>query len=451
MDDSTPDLLDPERVETLLEQGALDELREWLEQLHPADIADVLEQVPVEQAVAVFALLPDYEAGEVLDEANSNLTGALLEAIDDERLADLIEALPSDDAVELLEDLPEEQSERLLALMEPEESRSVRELLAYPEGSAGRLMSTDVAALRAQWTVTQAIDYLRALPDLEKLHYLYVVDVVGRLIGVLPVRALVLNQPQTLIGAIADADVISVRVDTDQEDLAELISKYDFTAIPVVDAQDRLLGVVTVDDALDVLEEEATADIQQLGGSSPLDNPYFSVSVWEMVRKRVGWLLLLFFASFLSSFVLDGFTELTRVFIVLTIFIPLITGTGGNAGSQTVATIIRAISVEEVRVRDLWRVVRREVAVGLLMGVILGSFALLYALLRVADLRVAITLALTLPIVIVWSNVTATVIPLLAERVGIDPTVVSAPMITTIVDATGLLIYLSLARLMLGA
>jgi magnesium transporter len=443
-------MLTPDQLAALLRRGAINQLRALLDEMHPADIADILEQVPPAQAVIAFSLLPDFEAGEVLDEANSDLTAALFDALDDERIADLIEALPSDDAVGLLEDLPEEQMERLLALMEPEESRSVRELLAWPEYSAGRLMRPDVAALRAQWTVAQATDYLRALPDVQRLHYLYVVDVVGRLIGVLPVRALVLNKKDARIGEIANYDVISVSAETDQEDLAELMSRYDFTAVPVVDQEGRLVGVVTIDDALDVLEEEATEDIQQLGGSSPLENPYFSVSVTTMVRKRIGWLLLLFFAALLSSAVLDSFTGLMETFIVLTIFIPLITGTGGNAGSQTVATIIRAISVEEVRFQDLGRVVRKEMSVGILMGILLGMFGFAYALLRSGDWHVGLVVALTLPLVVIWSKVAATVIPLLAERWGIDPTVVSAPMITTLVDASGLLIYLLLATALLG-
>lgn len=446
---ATPELI--QQVRTLIEQGDLDALRTLLAEFHPADVADLLEHLPIEAALEAFRLLPDYEAAEVLDEANSSLTIQLVENVDDERLADLLDVMPMDDAAELLEDLPEETSEKLLGLMEPDESRDVREILSYPEESAGRIMTQDVAALRANWTVTQAFNYLRALPDTETLHYLYVVDVVGRLIGVVPIRNLILAQAETLVEAIAVLNVVAVNVNADQEDIAELISRYDYTAVPVVDDDGILVGVVTVDDALDVLEEEATEDIQQLGGSSPLEQPYFNVSVLTMVRKRVGWLIMLFAASMLSSTVLDRFQALTASFVVLTIFIPLIIGTGGNAGSQTVATIIRAIAVEEVRMNDIWRALRREIAVGLLMGLILGAVGLLYAFLRADQntAEVAIVVALTLPAVVVWSNIAATVIPLMAERLHIDPTVVSAPMITTIVDATGLLIYFTLAYLIL--
>ncbi|MGB1252520.1 MAG: magnesium transporter [Candidatus Promineifilaceae bacterium] len=449
-----------DKIKTLLERRDLATLRALLSQYHPADIADVLERLDAEKAVAAFRLLPNFEASEVLDEANSLLTAELIEKVDDERLADLLDTLPMDDAAELLEEIPDEASDKLLELMEPEERREVKRILSYPERSAGRLMTQDVAVLRAQWTVAQAFDYLRALRDAETLHHLYTVDVVGRLTGVVPIRNLVLAQADTTIGAIAMPNILSVSAETDQEALADLMSRYDYTAIPVVDDEMHLLGVVTVDDALDVIEEEITEDIQQLGGSSPLEQPYFSVSIGTMVRKRVGWLLLLFFASSLSGSVVALFnTRLdATIMATLTIFFTLVIGTGGNAGSQTVATVIRALAIEEVRFSDLGRTLRREVSVGFVMGILLGIigyvFAMLYAIVQPASItnpsQVALVIALTLPVVVMWSTCIATLIPILAEKYAIDATVVSAPMITTVVDATGLLIYYSLALLILG-
>ena len=449
-----------EQITILLRRHETIALKRLLTQYHPADVADVLETLEPEDAVVAFRLLPDYEASEVLDEANSLLTAELIEQVDDERLADLLDTLPMDDAAELLEELPDETSDKLLELMEPEERREVKQILSYPEDSTGRLMTQDVAVLREQWSVAQAIEYLRALPDAETLHHLYTVDVVGRLTGIVPVRNLVLAQAKTLIGTITMPNIVSVSAETDQEELADLISRYDYTALPVVDAENRLLGVVTVDDALDVIEEEITEDIQQLGGSSPLEQPYFSVSIGTMVRKRVGWLLLLFFASSLSGSVVALFnTRLdASIMATLTIFFTLVIGTGGNAGSQTVATIIRALAIEEVRFSDLGRTLRREVTVGLSMGILLGIigyvFAMLYAILQPAaivnPLQIALVVALTLPVVVMWATCIATLIPILAERYAIDATVVSAPMITTVVDATGLLIYYSLALFILG-
>ena len=446
------------QIRALIAQNDLQSLSDLLGQYHPADVADVLEELSAEEAVIAFDQLPTFEASEVLDEANSLLTAELIEKVDDERLAGLLDQLPMDDAAELLDDLPDDTSNRLLQMMDADEQREVRAILSYPEASAGRLMNQDVAVLRANWTIEQAFEYLRALVDTETLHYLYVVDVIGRLVGVVPIRNLILAQPNALIGDISLPDISAANVLTDQEEIAEQIAKYDYTALPIVDSDYILLGVITVDDVLDILQEETTEDIQQLGGSSPLEQPYFQVTVMTMVRKRVGWLLLLFFASLLSGSVVALFSDRlsSAIMATLTVFFTLVIGTGGNAGSQTVATIIRALAVEEVRFGDLGRALRREAAVGLIMGIILGlaafAFATLYGYLRqdslpagVSPVEIALVVALTLPAVVIWSLTIATIIPVLAERFKIDPTVVSAPMITTIVDATGLLIYYSLA------
>jgi magnesium transporter len=336
--------------------------------------------------------------------------------------------------------------------MEHEEADDVREILSYEEETAGRLMTRDVAVLRRQWTAAEAIKYLRSLvpaDETETLHYLYVVDQAYALIGVVPIRALVLAGPDTVIESIMVTDVLTVPVTADQEELAEAVSRYDFVAMPVVGENNELVGVVTVDDILDVVEEEATEDIQRLGGSEPLEQPYFSVSVLQVFAKRLIWLLPLFAISLVTDAVVESNESLTAVFLSLTIFIPVVIGTGGNAGSQTVATIIRAIAVGEVRISDIGRAWRKEVIVGLLLGICLGVAGFVRASLFEEDLRIAIVLALTLPLVVIWSNTVATLVPLVAERFKIDPAVVSAPMITTIVDATGLMIYFGLASLIL--
>ncbi|HZD10325.1 MAG TPA: magnesium transporter, partial [Candidatus Binatia bacterium] len=251
------------------------------------------------------------------------------------------------------------------------------------------------------------------------------------------------------VESIMSPDVVAVPVTADQEELAEFISRYDYFAIPVVDAENKLLGVVTVDDALDVLAEEATEDIQRLGGSEPLANPYFAVSVFQVVRKRIVWLMLLFVASLFTSTVIRAFEEVLAVAVILNAFIPLITGTGGNAGSQTVTTVIRAIAVEDVRISDVGRAWRREVSVGLILGLILGLVGSVIGYVVAGDARIGFVIAGTLPLVVVWSNTVATLVPIAAERLNIDPTVISAPMITTIVDATALLIYFLIAKLIL--
>jgi magnesium transporter len=439
-------------IHTYVEEGRIDELRALINEYHPADIADVLDDLLAEDAVVVFDMLSDEIASEVLDETGSIIRQELVEKVDDERLADLLDGLPMDDAAEFLDELPSDTATRLLSLMEPEEAEDVREILSYENETAGRLMTRDVAALRRQWTVEEALDYLRALArdeDAETIYYLFVVDRENRLIGVVPIRAMLHAQPKATIESIMVPEVITVPVTADQEELAEIVSKYDFVAIPVVDEDNRLLGVVTVDDVLDIVEEEATEDIQRLGGSEPLDQPYFSASVLQVVGKRLIWLLPLFAASIVSDFIVERYEWLTAVFISLTLFLPVVIGTGGNAGSQTVATIIRAIAVGEVRLADFGRAWSREFLVALILGLVLGIAGYVRAILFDSGPGIALVLALTLPLVVIAANTMATLVPLIAERVHIDPAVVSTPMITTIVDASGIFIYFTLAALIL--
>lgn len=443
-------LPDLEQLHDLINRGDLAAVSALLADVHPADIADLLDAINPQDAVALFNLLNVETASEVLDETGSIVRQELLEKVDDEHLADLLDELPMDDAAEFLEDLPAGTASRLLGLMEPEEAQDVRELLRYETETAGRLMTTEIAMLRRQWTTARALDYLRSLTEAETLHYLYVVNRHKQLLGVVPLRNLIMAKADTVIESIMSPDVVTVPVTADQEDLAEFISRYDYYAIPVVDHENKLLGVVTVDDALDVIAEEATEDIQRIGGSEPLANPYFAVSVPQMVRKRILWLMLLFVASLFTSTVIRSFEEVLAVAVVLNAFIPLITGTGGNAGSQTVTTVIRAIAVEDVRLSDVGRAWRREVSVGLLLGIILGLAGAVVGTIVAGDMQIGFVIGITLPLVVVWSNSVATLVPLAAERLNIDPTVISAPMITTIVDATALLMYFLLARWILG-
>ena len=281
MDDMTLNFPPIEEIEQMVAEGRLTELQAQLERIHPADIALLLDELETETAVTVFELLSIEIASEVLDETGGQIRQELVEKVDDERLADLLDELPMDDAAEFLEDLPDEISDRLIGLMEPEEAAEVQELLAYEDETAGRLMNRDVVALRRQWTVNETFDYLRSLEDAETLHYLYVVDRDNKLIGVVPLRRLILSQPDQTIESLMYSDVASVPVTADQEELAEFVTRYDYFVVPVVSENNELLGVVTVDDVLDIFEEEVTEDIQRLGGSEPLDQPYFAVSVFH--------------------------------------------------------------------------------------------------------------------------------------------------------------------------
>ena len=439
-----------EEIEALIEDGKTAVLAELLTHVHPADIADRLDELPQPYAVAVFELLGIEVASEVLDETNSLIRQELVEKVDDERLADLLDELPMDDAAEFLDDLPDPISDRLLELMEPDEAAEVQELLGYEDETAGRLMNRDVAALRRHWTVDETFAYLRSLEDAETLHYLYVVDVDNKLLGVVPLRTLILSQPHETVAEIMSPEVAAVQVEADQEELAELVSRYDYFAVPVVDIHDRLLGVVTADDVIDIFEEEVTEDIQRMGGSEPLTQPYFAVSPFQIVQKRMGWLLMLFIAAILTAKVLQFFEGELQAVLALSFFVPLVTGTGGNAGSQTVATIIRAITLDEVRLSNMFHAWQREVLAALMLGLVMGICGWGVTAVLTQNLQVAWVVAITLPLVVGWAVTIATIVPIIANHYKIDPTVISGPMITTIVDASALLVYFLLAKLLLG-
>jgi magnesium transporter len=440
------------RVETLIAQNALHELQALLSQLHPADVADLLDRLDEDERVRTFKLLDEVTAAEVLDEALDDTTFELVEALPDEQVADLLEILPTDDAAELLSELPPDLSQTLITLMEPDEATEVQKLLAYEDETAGRLMTEKVVKVRRRWTVEETIQYLRTLdPETETFAYLYAVDDDDRLTGVIPLRRLLTAPPGAILHDIVDPQVVSVGVDTDQEDVARLVAHYDFAAIPVVDRKGQLTGVITHDDVVDILAEEATEDIQRFGGSQPLDKTYLSEGVATIARKRIGWLLMLLLTATLTSSVVKLFQADLAQVAALTLFVPMLIGTGGNAGSQTTATVIRALSVGEVRPRDALRVFWHEVRTGMLMGIVMSAAAFGYALMwNGGQQDLALAVSLSISAILLWAVGMGALLPLVAARVGIDPTVVSGPMMSTLVDATGLFIYFSIARLVLG-
>ncbi len=434
----------------LLETHELEALRHYLTDQHPADIADLLETLDDEQRIAIFNLLQFDVAAEVLDETRTEVTRDLIDAIPAEKAADLLEAMPSDDAAELLSELHEDRAGSLLGLMEPDDAAAVQTLLAYPEDTAGRLMMTQVARLKAAWTIDRALQYMRSLdPDMETLAYLYVVNGGDQLVGVVPVWNLLTAQPDKHIKDVMDPSVVSVKVDTDQEEVARLVSQYDFFAIPVVDADGRFMGIITHDDVIDILQDEFTEDAQRFGGSQPLEQGYLSTPVWIVWRKRIGWLLVLFLTEMMTGTVLRYYQNELQAVVALSFFIPLLIGTGGNAGSQTTSTIIRALAVGEVRFKDTWRLLWHEARTGLMLGALMGLVGVVRALMWNSPMALAITVGVALFTIVVWANIIGSILPPLADHLHIDPTVISGPVMSTLVDATGLMIYFTVARIIL--
>jgi magnesium transporter len=444
-------LVTPDDVKRFIAENATDELKELLVQLHPADIADLLDNLDEQERLVVFKLLDTTTAAEVLDEALDDTTFGLIEAVPDERIADLLEILPMDDAAELLSELPPERSKELIALMEPKEATEVQTLLGYEDETAGRLMTEKVVRARRRWTVQETIEHLRHLdPEAETFVYLYTVDDDNHLTGVVPLRRLLTAPPDATLGELVEPDVIVVGVDTDQEEVARLVARYDLAAIPVLDREGHLAGIITHDDVVDIVAEETTEDIQRLGGAQPLEHNYLATRVTTVVRKRIGWLLLLFITETLTGSVIRLYAGEIEKVVALSFFIPLLIGTGGNAGSQTTSTITRALATEEITLSDALRVWWHEGRVGLFLGLGMGVVAFIRALTWGAGDALALTVALAIMAIVLWANNMGSLLPLLAVRLGIDPAIVSGPMMSTLVDATGLLIYFSIARIVLG-
>jgi magnesium transporter len=425
-------------------------LRQWLAETSTLDVADELARLePAEKAVP-FRLLDRDRALAVFEALDPAHQQQVLEGLRDETVRSLVEDMDPDDRARLLDELPAKVARRLLNGLSPAERAMTAVLLGYPEDSAGRIMSPEFVNLRASMTVADAFAKVRRLaPQAETIYTLPVTDDQRRLMGVVSLRDLVVNPLDARVADLMATDVLAAHVDDDQEEAARLIAEADLLDLPVLDSEDRLVGVITVDDAVEVLEEEASEDQVRLGASEPLDRPYLDMGVWRLARKRAVWLLVLVVAATLTVNVLQAFEGTLESVVTLALFIPLLIGAGGNSGSQAATTVIRAMAIGEVRFADLPRIIWREARVGLLLGLMLAAAGFVPVAV-VFGTDIAVVVALTLVTICAWATFAGSMLPLLARRIGIDPAVVSAPMITTLVDASGLVIYLLIARAILG-
>jgi magnesium transporter len=432
-----------------LENDDLLEATRLIEALLPADQAELMEELELPEQVALLSQLGATESADVLEQMEDEVAARLVASLPTEKLVPIVNEMEPDEIADLLGDIQPRQAQEILAQLDnPEE---VRPLLLHPDESAGGLMTSEYLALRRRMTVRDALGAVRAWGnDNSSLYYVYILDEQGQLSGVTDLVTLISSRPDALLMDIMQADVISVDVDVDQEQCAELMARYDLIALPVISDGNILLGVITVDDVLDVLVEEATEDIQKFGGAQPLGVPYLLTKTTSVFQKRVGWLFLLFMTESLTGTVLRNFEEELQTVVALSFFIPLLIGTGGNAGSQTTSTIIRALAVGEMHMRDALRAIWHETGVGLLLGAAMAVVAYIRALTWGSSSGLSITVALSILTIVVWANLLGAILPTLAMRFKIDPTVVSGPVMSTLVDATGLFLYFSIAKAILG-
>lgn len=432
-----------------LEENDLATASSVIEALRPADQAEVFSDLDDEQQNILLPQINPADAADIIEELYDEEAAELAVQLPLKTLVRIVDEMEPDEAADLLDDMKPAQARAVLARLEA--AHQVKPLIDYPDDTAGGLMTSAYIALQRRWTAQQSIAAIRAWhPDEETIYYLFVTDRLQRLVGVINLRQLIVANPKTTIRELMDPDVVYVTPDTDQEDCADLMMRYDLLALPVVDPDNKyILGVITIDDLVDVLQLEASEDIQRLGGAEPLDRAYLDTGVLAITRKRIGWLLILLLTATLTGGVMAMFQGALEAVVALTIFIPLLIGTGGNAGSQTTTTIIRAMAVGDIEWHDGWRVLRHEIGVGLVLGLGMALVALILAAVWVQDVQLAVAVAVSILCIVVWSTSAGSVLPLVVQRLGIDPTVVSGPLMSTMVDATGLFIYFSVASLIL--
>lgn len=451
------ELLGPDIEEMLLKRDFAG-LKEGIADWESAEIADMLLSLQPDDRVILFRLLPRDVAADVFADLPTDEQIELLENLTTERTRLLLEELAPDDRTELFEELPANVTQTLLNLLPAGELKIARQLLGYPEDSVGRLMTPDYIAVQPHWRIAEALEYIRKYGhDAETVNVIYVVDEKGRLIDDLRLRQLIFADPNERIKDIVDGHFIALSAYDDQETAAQQIQKYDRIALPVTDSEGVLLGIVTVDDMLDVIQEEATEDIQKMAAVEAIDEPYLQAGFWQLVRKRAGWLSLLFLGESITATAMGYFEHEIQRAVVLALFIPLIISSGGNSGSQAASLIIRSIALAEVQLRDWWRVMLREIASGVVLGAILGLIALLRILLWPNHrsvygehfLLIGFTVAVSLIGVVLLGTLSGSMLPFLMRRLGFDPAVSSAPFVATLVDVTGLIIYFTTALLLL--
>jgi magnesium transporter len=441
----------------LIQAGETAALRDFFGDHHPADIAEMLEDLEPSEGDAIVDVLPNRLRAQVLNYFDTDRQVRIVGAMSPAEAAGLLHVMSHDERADLVKRLDEEHVDHILPHLAQAEREDIRRLASYEPGTAGAVMTTDYVTLPPHLTVREALERLRhEAPDRETIYYSYVVDPQRRLIGFVSLKRLILARPLAQIEDIMQRDVIFARVDQDQEAVARLIDKYDMIAIPVVDANDMLVGIITHDDAMDVLRQEQTEDILAFGGVSKdaeaADESYWQGRIDESVRRRIGWLLLLFVGGTITRYIIHLFNWVDSRFpdIEFDAFIPLLIGTGGNAGSQTVGTIIRGLALGEIQRGDTLKVLAREVLTGLYLGALLGTLGFLFVWLLLGHSPIfGAVIALAIVGICVWANGVGALVPLLARRFNIDPALVSAPLISTLVDATGLCIFYSVAIMLL--
>ena len=436
-----------EILQELLESRQYTKLRQTISEMNTVDIATAMGEMENEDSLKMFRILPKDMAADVFADLELDAQQYIIRSLSDREASNIIDNLMADDATDLLEEMPASVVKRILANASPETRADINHLLQYPEDSAGSIMTVEYVDLREDMTVADAIERIRKKGvDSETINICYVVTRQKVLVGTVALRYLLIMKPDEIIGDIMNTNVISINTMTDQEEAARVFQKYGFTAMPVVDNESRMVGIITIDDVVDILEEEATEDIEKMAAIVPSDKPYPKVGIFETYKSRIPWLLFLMISATFTGAIITGFEDALSAFVILTAYIPMLMDTGGNAGSQASVSIIRGLSLKEIEFEDIFKIIWKEIRVAALCGLTLAgaNFVKLIFLDRLS-ITVAAVICVTLLIVVLIAKMVGCCLPMLASKLGFDPAVMASPFITTIVDALSLLVYFNIA------
>ena len=440
-----------EKIEEFIKEKKYTELKALLKEMKSADISAILDDLNKEEAVIVFRLLSKEKAGMTFSYMETDMREKLIQNLTDSELKSVLDELFMDDTVDLIEEMPSNVVTRILRTVNRNDRKIINELLKYPDDSAGSVMTTEFIDLRENMTIEQALDRIRKIgTDSETIYTCYVLDKDRILKGIIDIKDILLAKEDSLIHDLMETNIISVNTLEDQEEVAKAFDKYDLYALPVVDNENRLVGIITVDDAMDVLQEEVDEDFNKMAAISPTEDGYFETSVFKHAKSRIVWLLVLMLSSAITGAIITNYENAFAAVPVLVAFIPMIMGTGGNCGSQSSTLIIRGLATDELELKDVFKILWKEIRVAVIVGVILALVNGLRIFVQYDSLQLAVTIGLSITVTIIMAKSIGCLLPLLAKKLKLDPAIMAAPLISTIVDILSILIFFQIATLIMG-
>ncbi len=440
-----------EEVKEMLAGKKFNELKQQFAEMNSADISNILEELEKEEATKLFRILSKEQAGETFSYMETDMRKKLIQDLTDSELRNVLDELFMDDTVDLIEEMPSNVVTRILRTVNKNDRKVINELLKYPEDSAGSIMTTEFVDLKSSMTIKEAIDRIRKIGvDSETINTCYVLTTTRKLVGTVSIREILLANENDVIKDLMETNIISVITTEDQEEVAKTFDKYDLYALPVVDNENRLVGIVTVDDAINVIQDETSEDFEKMAAITPNENGYFQTSVFKHAKNRILWLLILMLSATITGSIITNYEEAFKVVPILVAFIPMIMGTGGNCGAQSSTLVIRGLATDEIELKDVLKVLWKEIRVAVLVGILLAIVNAIRIYFQYEDLKIATTVGLTLIVTAILAKMLGCLLPILAKKFKLDPAIMASPLITTLVDTFSILVYFQIATIVIG-